>query len=100
MLYTIVHTVINTRGIYPEANAAVLGIYSNEELAIREVEKLIENTKTSDVSVKRITDTQWYFWYEENGNTYGGYVNVYGKELDKSIEYMRGKDDKYDGKNN
>ena len=86
MLYTIVHTVINTRGRHPEANARVLGIYSNEELAIKEAEKWLENTKTSNVSVKRITDTQWYFWYEENGNTYGGYVNVYGNKLDKPTE--------------
>ena len=85
MLYTIVHTVINTRGRHPEANAKVLGIYSNEELAIKEAEKWIENTNASGVDIKRITDTEWYFWYEENGNTYGGYVDVYGKELDKSI---------------
>lgn len=86
MLYTIVHTVVNTRGRHPEANATILGIYSNEELAIKEAEKWIENTKTSGISVKRITDTQWYFWYEENGNTYGGYVDVYGKRLDEPIE--------------
>ena len=61
-------------------------IYSNEEFAIKEAEKWIKNTKTSDINVKRITDTEWYFWYEENGNTYGGYVDVYGKELDKPIE--------------
>lgn len=49
-------------------------------------EKWIKNTKTSDINVKRITDTEWYFWYEENGNTYGGYVDVYGKRLDEPIE--------------
>lgn len=43
-------------------------------------------SKVIDINVKRITDTEWYFWYEENGNTYGGYVDVYGKELDKPIE--------------
>ena len=34
----------------------------------------------------RITNTEWYFWYDEDGSTYGGYVDVYGKELDKPIE--------------
>ena len=86
MLYTIVHTVINNKEEHLEANARVLGIYSNEDAAINEAEKWIKNTKTSDINVKRITDTEWYCWYEENGNTYGGYVDVYGKELDKSIE--------------
>lgn len=34
MLYTIVHTVINNKGEHPEANARVLGVYSNEDVAI------------------------------------------------------------------
>ena len=34
MLYTIVHTVINNKGEHPEANARVLGIYSNEDVEI------------------------------------------------------------------
>ena len=63
-----------------------IGIYSNENVAINEAEKWIKNTKTSDINVKRITDTEWYFWYEENGNSYGGYVDVYGKRLDEPIE--------------
>lgn len=82
MLYTIVHTVINNKGEHSEANARVLGIYSNEMLLLMKR----KNTKTSDINVKRITDTEWYFWYEENGNTYGGYVDVYGKRLDEPIE--------------
>lgn len=86
MLYTIVHTVINNRGEHPEANARVLGIYSNEDVAIIEAEKWISNTKTSNVSIKRVTETEWYFLYDEDGNTYGGYVDVYGKKLDKPIE--------------
>lgn len=85
MLYTIVHTVINNSGEHPEANARVLGIFSDRETAIQEAEKWIDNTKTSDVNIKRVTETEWYFWYEENGNTYGGYVNVYGNELDKKV---------------
>lgn len=64
MLYTIVHTVINNKEEHPEANARVLGIYSDENVAIKEAEKWINNTKTSDINVKRITDTEWYFWYE------------------------------------
>ena len=86
MLYTIVHTVINNKGEHQEANARVLGIYSNEEHAIKEAQKWFKNTKTSDINVKRITDTKWYFWYEENGNTYGGYVGVYEKSLDEPIK--------------
>lgn len=86
MLYTIVHTVINKKGEHPEANASVLGIFSDRETAIQEAEKWIDNTKTSDISIKRITSTEWYFWYDEDGTTYGGYVDVYGKKLDKSIE--------------
>lgn len=39
MLYTVVHTVINNQGKYPESNARVLGIYSNEDVAINEAEK-------------------------------------------------------------
>ena len=86
MLYTIVHTVINNKGEHPEANARVLGIYSDENVAIKEAEKWINNTKTSNVSIKRVTETEWYFWYDEDGNTYGGYVNVYGKTLVKPTE--------------
>ena len=79
--------VINGRKIGIKATLEVnLKIYSNEDVAINEAEKWIKNTKASDINVKRITGTEWYFWYEENGNTYGGYVDVYGKKLDKSIE--------------
>lgn len=86
MLYTVIHTVINNGGIHPEANARVLGVFSDRVTAIKEAEKWIENTRTSDINVKRVTETEWYFWYEENKNTYGGYVDVYGNELDKTIE--------------
>ena len=86
MLYTVVHTVINNQGSHPEANARVLGVFSNKETALNEAAKWIEQTQTSDIKVKRVTETEWYFWYDENGNTYGGYVNVYGNKLDKQIE--------------
>lgn len=86
MLYTVVHTTINHGNIHLEANARVLGVFSNQAIAIKEAERWINNTKTSDINIKRITETEWYFWYEENGNTYGGYVNVCGKWLDKSID--------------
>lgn len=86
MLYTVVHTVINNQGKHPESNARVLGIYSDENVAIKEAGKWINNTKTSDINIKRITNTEWYFWYDEYGSTYGGYVDVCGKELDKPIE--------------
>ena len=85
MIYTIVHTVINTTGEHDEANARVIGVYSNENAAIKQAEEWINATKTSDVNVKRITETEWYFWYDENGKTYGGYVDVYGTELDKEV---------------
>ena len=85
MLYTVIHTMINNGGIHPEANARVLGIFSDKEIAIQEAEKWIDNTKTSNVNIKRVTEAEWYFWYEENGNTYSGYVNVYGNELDKKL---------------
>lgn len=38
MLYTVVHTVINNQGKHPESNARVLGIYSDENVAIKEAE--------------------------------------------------------------
>lgn len=86
MIYTIVHTVINTKGEHDEANARVIGAYSDQSIAIKCAEKWINATKTSDVNVKRITETEWYFWYDENGKTYGGYVDVYGTELDKEVD--------------
>ena len=86
MIYTIVHTVINTNGEYDEANARVIGAYSDQSIAIKRAEKWIKDTKTSDVNVKRITETEWYFWFEKNGKTYGGYVDVYGTELDKEVD--------------
>lgn len=86
MIYTIVHTVINTKGEHDEANARIIGSYSHQSIAIKCAEKWIKDTKTSDVNVKRITETEWYFWFEENGKTYGGYVDVYGTELDKEVD--------------
>lgn len=85
MLYTVIHTMVNNRGTHPEANAYVLGVFSDEATAIKEATKWIKNTKTSDVHVKRITETEWYFWYKENGNTYGGYVTVCVNILDNPI---------------
>lgn len=52
-------------------------------MAIKQAESWIKETKTSDVFVKRITDTEWYFWYEENDKTYGGYVIVEACVLNK-----------------
>lgn len=83
MVYIIVHSVINTKGNNEEANARIIGCYSQESIAIKQAEEWIQNTRTSDVSVKRITDTQWYFWYSEHGKTYGGYIEVVGSELDE-----------------
>lgn len=85
MLYTVVHTVINHRGANPEANAYVLGVFSDEETALKEALKWIEKNK-SDVKIFRMTETEWYFWYKEKGNTYGGYVAVCMNELDKAIQ--------------
>ena len=85
MIYTIVHTVINNKGKNDEANARVIGAYSDRNVAIKQAETWIKNTTTSDVKVVRVTDTQWHFWFEENGITYGGYVEVHGVELDKEI---------------
>lgn len=86
MIYTIVYTVINTKGEHDEANARVIGVYSNEDAAIKQAEKWINATKTSDVNIKRITETEWYFWHDKNGKIYGGYVDVYGTELNKEVE--------------
>lgn len=82
-LYTILHTCINTKGDHDEANGRVIGVYSKKDMAINQAESWIEATKTSDVMVKRITDTEWYFWYAENDKTYGGYVMVETCVLDK-----------------
>lgn len=85
MIYIIVHTVINTKGEHEEANARVIGAYSDQHVAIKKAEEWIKNTRTSDINVKRITETEWYFWFDENGKTYGGYVDVDGIELDKQV---------------
>lgn len=82
-IYTILHTCINTKGDHDEANGRIIGVYSERHMAIKQAESWIEATKTSDVFVKRITDTEWYFWYEENDKTYGGYVMVETCVLDK-----------------
>lgn len=83
-IYTILHTFINTKGKHDEANGRIIGAFSEKDTAIKHAEKWIESTKTSDVSVKRITETEWYFWYEENNIIYGGYVTIESVILDKS----------------
>jgi len=82
-IYTILHTCINAKGDHDEANGRIIGVYSERNLAIKQAEKFIESTKTSDIFVKRMTDTEWYFWYEEDDKTYGGYVMVEACTLDR-----------------
>jgi len=82
-IYTILHTCINAKGDHDEANGRIIGVYSERNLAIKQAEKWIESTKTSDIFVKRMTDTEWYFWYEEDDKTYGGYVMVEACTLDR-----------------
>lgn len=84
-IYTILHTCINTKGDHDEANGRIIGVYSNRDTAIKQAEKWIEATKTSDVFIKHITETEWYFWYEENNITYGGYVTIETCVLNKDI---------------
>ena len=46
----------------------------------------LHNVWTVKNHKKDIRNRRKKIWYDEDGNTYGGYVDVYGNELDKPTE--------------